>query len=285
MGKAKEQRAEYNTGRGEMILIPNNPYAPRICPELAVEIGLNESLLLLQIDFWIRTSNTEPHEGKNWTYQSVRDIQETFKFWSLATINRTIQSLVESKLILVGNFNKYKYDKTRWFSLNPEAIANLQSIHIGGYDTRSTQNETPPFQDDTRSTQDDTTIPETSTEITPEKKAVAAANIFTLYENLGLALNPLIKEELLEAEKDFPAAWIPEAFKRAAAQNVRKWVYIKRILDDWLAKGGIDDPKPPQPTYSQRPKPGIGRAGPPTGYTPPTAEERAAFHKQLAGAP
>ena len=53
-----------------------------------------------------------------WTYQSVRDLKlNYFPWWSIATINRTIQDLVTAKLLTVDNFNDRKYDKTRWLSL------------------------------------------------------------------------------------------------------------------------------------------------------------------------
>jgi hypothetical protein len=144
-----------------------------VCPELAAEIGLNESILLLQLEFWIRTSTTVEHEGRQWTYQSVRDIQKTFKFWSIATINRTIKRLIDNGYIIVGNFNKQKYDRTRWFALNYEKLRELKSIRIvelldRGVDTRSNQNETRSNQNDTHSVQNETTIPETTTETTTD---------------------------------------------------------------------------------------------------------------------
>lgn len=146
----------------------NDPNAPRLCPELAQEIGLNESILLLQIEFWIRTSNTEEREGKSWTYQSVRDIQGFFKFWSLDTINRAIKSLEKQRLIVIGNFNKRAGDRTRWFALNFEACGNLKSIRIGDYRTPSPQNRTGAYDNRTPSMQNRTTLPETTTETTPK---------------------------------------------------------------------------------------------------------------------
>lgn len=68
-------------------------------------------------------------------------------------------------------------------------------------------------------------------------------NIFELYEqNIGL-LQPLLAEELQEAERAYPAVWIVEAFKIAVEQNVRKWRYIRSILERW-ARGGKDDGSP-----------------------------------------
>ena len=147
----------------------NEPNAPRINPALAKEIGLNESLILLQIEFWISISNNE-RDGKRWTYQSVRDMQEkSFSFWSISTINRAVNKLIDEGYIIEGNFNKMKYDKTRWFALNFETLNELESISINGDDTGVFHNDTRSNQNDTRSNQNDTTIPEITTEITTEK--------------------------------------------------------------------------------------------------------------------
>ncbi|MFQ6001984.1 MAG: DnaD domain protein, partial [Anaerolineae bacterium] len=53
---------------------------------------------------------------------------------------------------------------------------------------------------------------------------------------------PLIAEELREAEKTYPAAWIEEAFKIAVERNARNWRYIQAILERW-AREGKDDGK------------------------------------------
>lgn len=147
----------------------NEPNAPRINPALAKEIGLNESLILLQIEFWISISNNE-RDGKRWTYQSVRDMQEkSFSFWSISTINRAVNKLIDEGYIIEGNFNKMKYDKTRWFALNFETLNELESISINGDDTGVFHNDTRSNHNDTRSNHNDTTIPEITTEITTEK--------------------------------------------------------------------------------------------------------------------
>lgn len=67
--------------------------------------------------------------------------------------------------------------------------------------------------------------------------------IFTLYEeNIGI-LTPMIADELREAEKLYPEAWIQDAIKEAINQNKRKWKYISAILERWSLEGkdnGID---------------------------------------------
>jgi len=65
-------------------------------------------------------------------------------------------------------------------------------------------------------------------------------NIFALYEqNVGL-LQPLIADELREAEESYPAPWIEEAFRIAAERNVRNWRYIRAILERWKLEGKDD---------------------------------------------
>lgn len=65
-------------------------------------------------------------------------------------------------------------------------------------------------------------------------------NIFVLYEqNIG-TLQPMIAEEMEEAEASYPAEWITEAFKIAAEGNVRKWRYIRAILERWATEGKDD---------------------------------------------
>jgi DNA replication protein len=62
-------------------------------------------------------------------------------------------------------------------------------------------------------------------------------NIYTLYEqNIG-PLTPMIAEELRDAEKEFPPAWIEDAIRIAVENNVRKWRYVVAILEDWKSRG------------------------------------------------
>lgn len=74
----------------------------------------------------------------------------------------------------------------------------------------------------------------------PWDPSVERPNIYALYEaNIGM-LSPIIAEELKEAEALYPMAWIEEAFREAAAQNVRGWRYIARILERWEREGRGD---------------------------------------------
>ena len=62
-------------------------------------------------------------------------------------------------------------------------------------------------------------------------------NIFTLYEQTIGPLTAILSEDLMEAEKTYPAAWIEEAFHEAASRNKRNWKYIHVILERWHTEG------------------------------------------------
>jgi acyl-CoA thioester hydrolase len=62
-------------------------------------------------------------------------------------------------------------------------------------------------------------------------------NAFTLYErNMGM-LTPLIADELRQAEENYPAEWIEEAFREAVSSNKRSWKYVRAVLERWRVEG------------------------------------------------
>jgi len=66
-------------------------------------------------------------------------------------------------------------------------------------------------------------------------------NIFLLYEqNIGM-VTPMLADKLRQAERDYPANWIFDAFSLSIERNKRNWAYISRILKDW-AEHGKDQP-------------------------------------------
>jgi DnaD/phage-associated family protein len=74
---------------------------------------------------------------------------------------------------------------------------------------------------------------------TPGKRS----NIFELYEdNIGL-ISPILADELKDAEATYPPQWIADAFKIAVENNVRRWSYIRAILER-MATAGREDTGP-----------------------------------------
>ena len=93
----------------------------QVLPSLAREIGLNEAIMLQQIHYWLLKSGNE-FEGAKWFYKTLEEWQTEFPFWSTMTIRRTLGSLEKQKIIKIGNFNKKKFDKTKWYTIDYERV-------------------------------------------------------------------------------------------------------------------------------------------------------------------
>ena len=94
-------------------------------PELAAVIGLNEAIVLNQIHYWIEKNKCDAlhyRDGRTWTFNTYKEWQEQFPFWGTATIVRTFEKLEKNGLIISGNFNKMKYDRTKWYAIDYDKV-------------------------------------------------------------------------------------------------------------------------------------------------------------------
>lgn len=91
---------------------------------LAVALGLNEAILLQKINLWL---NCKPHDadGRSWIYNSYKSWQEQLPFFSESTIKRALKNLSDKGIIIKGNFNKLKMDRTIWYSIDYEKLDEL----------------------------------------------------------------------------------------------------------------------------------------------------------------
>src|SRR4051794_14623443 len=106
------------------LLIHENPIM--ILPSLAQKIGVNESVILQQIHYWLVNSQHEK-DGRKWVYNTYKEWQVQMPFWSESTIKRSIKSLEEQGYLLSANYNRLKMDKTKWYSIDYEKLAELES--------------------------------------------------------------------------------------------------------------------------------------------------------------
>lgn len=102
--------------------------------EIAKEYGVNVAIILENMDFWIsknKANNKHFYEGRYWTYNSVRAFHELFPYLSEKQIYTTLNKMVDEGLIMVGNFNKLPYDRTKWYALTDKGESILQNGKMG----------------------------------------------------------------------------------------------------------------------------------------------------------
>ena len=98
-------------------------------PEIAARVGVNSAVIYQNIVFWIEKNKANDkhfHDGKYWTYNSISAFEQMFSYLTTSQIRTAIKHLLESNLIVEGNFNKKGYDRTKWYSVNSQIhLSNL----------------------------------------------------------------------------------------------------------------------------------------------------------------
>ncbi|KKL44690.1 hypothetical protein LCGC14_2363150, partial [marine sediment metagenome] len=220
------------------IFTKNEPTVLRLFPALADEIGLNESLLLLQIDFLISISSEDGkpliRDGRFWTRQSQRDLQKKyFPFWSHQTIGRALKSLVEKDLIAATlDYNRHAYDKSQWISLNPNGYGWLTSITLHMVESSGpgvVQNGPGVVQNGPGVVQDGPTIPETSFRDLKDSYSVREEegykNLLNEVVSVCRRLNilSLKEQEYIAIDKLYAMQIMPEVLRLHYAGNECWW--------------------------------------------------------------
>ena len=100
-----------------------------VLPDLACLSGLSESIVLQQIHYWIeinRKAKRNFKEGFYWTYNSYETWQTQFPFWNTKTVKRIFAKLEGMNLLISDSFNKMRFDRTKWYRIDHEALGNLR---------------------------------------------------------------------------------------------------------------------------------------------------------------
>ena len=106
-----------------------------VMPKLATLIGLNESIVLQQVHYWLKGKEQRQQDyidGRYWVYNTYKQWQEQFPFWHLNTLQRTFSSLERKGLLLSANYNKTNFDKTKWYSIDYDALNALSVSYQNG---------------------------------------------------------------------------------------------------------------------------------------------------------
>lgn len=88
--------------------------------EVAKEVGIVAAILFQSLGFWCqhnKANGTNFHDGRYWTYNTVKAYCEMFPYMTDKSIRNGLQKLKDSDLIVTGNYNKDKRDRTTWYAL------------------------------------------------------------------------------------------------------------------------------------------------------------------------
>ncbi len=210
-------------------------YPIQVLPKLAELIGLNEAIVLQQIHYWLNNSKHK-YDGKTWIFNSYPEWQKQFPFWSLITIKRTIYSLEKQNLLLIGNYNKAKFDKTKWYTINYQTIEGMIRPSYQNDTTSVSKRGDGVYQNDTTNTID-------YTETNKHRETDDVSKSFKyISTNLEIIQNPLKAEQLEHEIKSFKQDQF-EIVKVATdycKENNKGLNYLLTVLKNWNKEGVSD---------------------------------------------
>lgn len=95
---------------------------------VATELGIPEAILLNNLWFWIKRNEANEqgfHDGRYWTYNTVKAFLTLFPYLTEKQIRTALNHLKKQGMILTGNYNENKYDRTLWYTLTDKGISLL----------------------------------------------------------------------------------------------------------------------------------------------------------------
>lgn len=111
------------------LLINEQPL--QVLPSLANALGLNESIVLQQVHYWLENARKGKNkakfkEEKYWVYNSYPKWKKSnFPFWSVATIKRIFLNLEDQEYLLSAQFSGN--NRQKWYSINYEKVDELEA--------------------------------------------------------------------------------------------------------------------------------------------------------------
>lgn len=103
---------------------------------IAKEYDLDIATILNNFKFWtlVNLANKRHiHDGLCWTFNSIPAFCEIFPYWTRHQIEHLLKKIMKLGLVVSGNYNSHKYDRTRWYALTAKAyqlFPELQQEHF-----------------------------------------------------------------------------------------------------------------------------------------------------------
>ena len=99
---------------------------------IAKKYNINIATFLHNIVFWTQhniANNKNFNDGLYWTYNTYEAFTILFPYWTYKQIRLIISNCIDEGLLISGNYNKSKYDKTKWYALTEKGL-ELFNIQI-----------------------------------------------------------------------------------------------------------------------------------------------------------
>lgn len=87
---------------------------------VAEVVGVNAAIILDSLNWWIdKNASNERHfhDEHYWTYNTVKALARSYPYMTEKAIRTAIKKLVDGGYILVGDYNKDRYSRPKWYTI------------------------------------------------------------------------------------------------------------------------------------------------------------------------
>lgn len=111
----------------------------QVLPSLAKELNsVDKAIMLQQIHYWsLRSTNI--HDGHKWVYNTVKSWHDQFSWLSEKTVQRYLKQLEDDSYLITSNFNKAKFDRTKWYRINYDKMTSRRGPTVPTSGTDSSE--------------------------------------------------------------------------------------------------------------------------------------------------
>lgn len=88
--------------------------------KVAQQVGIEEAILYQNLKHWVEKNAANGQnffEGRYWTYNTTKAFSKLFPYMTEKTIYNSLRNLIKKGLVIKGNFNSNKWDRTAWYSI------------------------------------------------------------------------------------------------------------------------------------------------------------------------
>lgn len=101
---------------------------------VAEQVGVNAAVIYQNLKFWCEKNAANEkhlHDGKVWTYNSIRAFERLFPYLSKSQIRTALDKLESSEFVEVGNYNSDPRDRTKWYAISGDMHLGNLTIAVG----------------------------------------------------------------------------------------------------------------------------------------------------------
>lgn len=93
-----------------------------VLPHLAAKIGLDEAIILQQIQYWLNKECGKVIDGVRWIYNRLDDWLEQFPWMSKWRLRKAMINLRAKGILEFAQHEKKQWQRRGWYTINPEAL-------------------------------------------------------------------------------------------------------------------------------------------------------------------